>query len=128
MFDQVLAFLFYFNRLMEIDPDPRIGEWLAGLGIAPDPLTGISLAAGLYLATLLGGFAVLYSQMVLMNLMGQYIMYDLRNALSLLCTGEEIAVAGIRPRSVFLFSSASIAVSGTSEPVASSAAVRTQRT
>jgi len=27
---------------------------------------------------LLGGFAVLYSQMVLMNLMGQYIMYDLR--------------------------------------------------
>ena len=38
----------------------------------------LGIAAGLYLFTLVGGFAVLYSQMVLMNLMGQYIMYDLR--------------------------------------------------
>ena len=28
VFQPVLEFLFYFNRIMEIDPDPRIGEWL----------------------------------------------------------------------------------------------------
>jgi ATP-binding cassette subfamily B protein len=56
----------------------RIGDWLVTHGIHLDPLSGINVAAALYLATLLGGFAVLYSQMVLMNLMGQYIMYDLR--------------------------------------------------
>jgi ATP-binding cassette subfamily B protein len=56
----------------------RIGDWLVTHGIHLDPLAGINVAAALYLATLLGGFAVLYSQMVLMNLMGQYIMYDLR--------------------------------------------------
>jgi ATP-binding cassette subfamily B multidrug efflux pump len=52
----------------------RVGRWL------PDvpPLTGINVAAGLYIAILIAGFAVLYTQMVLMNLMGQYIMYDLR--------------------------------------------------
>lgn len=55
-----------------------IGDWLASNGIALEPMTGIHIAAGLYLFTLLGGFAVLYTQMVLMNLMGQYIMYDLR--------------------------------------------------
>lgn len=56
----------------------RIAEWMAANGIQLDPLNGISVAAALYLATLVGGFAVLYSQMVLMNVMGQYIMYDLR--------------------------------------------------
>ncbi len=56
----------------------RVGEWLNAHGYALDPLAGINLAAGLYLFALLGGFAVLYTQMVLMNLMGQYIMYDLR--------------------------------------------------
>jgi ATP-binding cassette subfamily B protein len=56
----------------------RIGEWLQANGFGFDPLTGINVAAMLYVATLLGGFAVLYTQMVLMNLMGQYIMYDLR--------------------------------------------------
>ena len=56
----------------------RIGEWLASNGIQLEPLSGINIAAGIYLATLIGGFAVLYTQMVLMNLMGQYIMYDLR--------------------------------------------------
>ena len=56
----------------------RIGEWLATHGIQLEPLTGINIAAGIYLATLVAGFAVLYTQMVLMNLMGQYIMYDLR--------------------------------------------------
>ncbi|MGZ5449699.1 MAG: ABC transporter ATP-binding protein [Thermoanaerobaculia bacterium] len=56
----------------------RLGEWLAANGIQLDPITGINVAAGIYLFTLVGGFAVLYTQMVLMNLMGQYIMYDLR--------------------------------------------------
>jgi sec-independent protein translocase protein TatC len=35
VFEQVLAFLFYFNRLMEIDPDPRIGEWLGFVLLMP---------------------------------------------------------------------------------------------
>ena len=56
----------------------RVAEWLAANGIVLDPLTGINVAAGLYLFTLAGGFVVLYTQMVLMNLTGQYIMYDLR--------------------------------------------------
>jgi ATP-binding cassette subfamily B protein len=56
----------------------RIAEWLAANGIVLDPLVGIQIAAGLYLLSLVGGFAALYTQMVLMNLMGQYIMYDLR--------------------------------------------------
>jgi ATP-binding cassette, subfamily B, multidrug efflux pump len=56
----------------------RIGAWLVSHGWALDPMSGINLAAGLYFIVLLGGFAVLYTQMVLMNLMGQYIMYDLR--------------------------------------------------
>ena len=56
----------------------RLGNWIAAHGWTLHPLDGINIAAALYLVTLVGGFAVLYSQMVLMNLMGQYIMYDLR--------------------------------------------------
>ncbi|HEY2323486.1 MAG TPA: ABC transporter ATP-binding protein [Thermoanaerobaculia bacterium] len=56
----------------------RIGNWIAHHGWTLHPLDGINIAAGLYLVTLVAGFAVLYTQMVLMNLMGQYIMYDLR--------------------------------------------------
>ena len=56
----------------------RVADWLAAAGIHLDPLMGINVAAGLYLLALTSGFAVLYSQMLLMNLMGQYIMYDLR--------------------------------------------------
>src|ERR1051326_3264210 len=56
----------------------KIGEWLATHGLAFDVLHGNNFASIVYLVTLVGGFAVLYSQMVLMNLMGQYIMYDLR--------------------------------------------------
>jgi len=56
----------------------RIGAWLVAHGWALDPISGINLAAAIYFVVLLGGFAVLYTQMVLMNLMGQYIMYDLR--------------------------------------------------
>ena len=56
----------------------RAGEWLAAHGFTFDAITGINVAAALYLFVLVGGFAVLYTQMVLMNLTGQYIMYDLR--------------------------------------------------
>ncbi len=56
----------------------RLSGWLHGHGLALDARTGINLAALVYLVTLVGNFAVLYTQMVLMNLMGQYIMYDLR--------------------------------------------------
>ena len=56
----------------------RFGQWMASHGWNFDPLTGINVAATLYFVTLFADFAVLYTQMVLMNLMGQYIMYDLR--------------------------------------------------
>src|ERR1051326_5328015 len=56
----------------------RVGHWLASHGWAFDSITGINFAAIIYLFTLICGFTILYSQMVLMNLMGQYIMYDLR--------------------------------------------------
>jgi ATP-binding cassette subfamily B protein len=56
----------------------RIGAWLVAHGWALDPLSGINVAAALYFVVLFAGFGVLYTQMVLMNLMGQYIMYDLR--------------------------------------------------
>ncbi|MDQ6802166.1 MAG: ABC transporter ATP-binding protein/permease [Acidobacteriota bacterium] len=56
----------------------RLGEWLASHGWTFAPLTGINVAATLYFITLFADFVVLYTQMVLMNLMGQYIMYDLR--------------------------------------------------
>jgi ATP-binding cassette subfamily B protein len=56
----------------------RIGHWLAEHGWTLAPLQGINVAAAIYFLALAGNFAVLYSQMVLMNLMGQYIMYDLR--------------------------------------------------
>ncbi len=56
----------------------RVADLIHLFGWSTDPIRGIDVAAMLYLATLVAGFAVLYSQMVLMNLMGQYIMYDLR--------------------------------------------------
>ena len=56
----------------------RIGDWLHAHGWALDSISGINIAATLYLATLLLDFGVMYSQMVMMNLMGQYIMYDMR--------------------------------------------------
>lgn len=59
----------------------NIASWMAAHGIQLDPLTGINIAAFLYLFALLSGFVVLYTQMVLMNVMGQYIMYDLRKQL-----------------------------------------------
>jgi ATP-binding cassette subfamily B protein len=57
----------------------RVGDFLARHGWTVDALTGINVAAGFYFAVLAANFAILYTQMVMMNLMGQYIMYDLRS-------------------------------------------------
>jgi len=56
----------------------RVGEFLAARGWAPSPIDGITYATLIYLGTLVFGFVIIYSQMVLMNMMGQYIMFDLR--------------------------------------------------
>ena len=55
-----------------------VGDLMAARHTATTPFSGVPLAAVLYLTWLVGGFAVLYTQMVLMNMMGQFIMYDLR--------------------------------------------------
>lgn len=59
----------------------QIGSWLTSHGWKLSPIEGINFASALYVTALLTGFAVLYTQMVLMNLMGQYVMYDLRKQL-----------------------------------------------
>ena len=56
----------------------RVAHWLNAHALALDVMSGINFAAIVYLTVLVAGFAVLYTQMVLMNVMGQYIMYDLR--------------------------------------------------
>jgi len=56
----------------------RVGSWLAAHGWNFSPMQGITVATLVYLAACIGGFLILYGQMVLMNIMGQYIMYDLR--------------------------------------------------
>ncbi len=56
----------------------HLAEWFRTMGWTLNATTGINAAAALYMATLAAGFGVLYTQMVLMNLMGQYVMYDLR--------------------------------------------------
>ena len=66
------------NGSSPVGVSARVGAWLEAQGMTFDPMTGINVAAGLYLLTLVAGFGILYTQMVLMNQMGQYIMYDLR--------------------------------------------------
>jgi ATP-binding cassette subfamily B protein len=66
------------ESLPEAGVSRSIGEWLAARGTAIEPLTGINIAAGLYIFALVGGFLILYSQMVLMNMMGQFVMRDMR--------------------------------------------------
>ncbi len=76
-----IAIDLYVKPLQSANPlgvSKHLGDWLAAHGWAFDPISGINAAAVLYLLTLVGGFTILYTQMVLMNLMGQYIMYDLR--------------------------------------------------
>ncbi|MEO6488181.1 MAG: hypothetical protein ABIO78_09610 [Thermoanaerobaculia bacterium] len=66
------------NGSVPVGVSARAGGWLQAHGMTLDPLLGINIATGLYLFTLVAGFGILYTQMVLMNQMGQYIMYDLR--------------------------------------------------
>lgn len=66
------------ETLPEAGVSRSIGEWLGGRGLTLDPLSGINVAAAIYLFSLVGGFVILYSQMVLMNMMGQFVMSDLR--------------------------------------------------
>ena len=76
-----IAIDLYVRPLQGAEPlgvSKRIGDWLGAHGWNFDPITGINVSALIFLLTLIGGFAILYTQMVLMNLMGQYIMYDLR--------------------------------------------------
>ena len=53
--------------------------FLAGRGIELAPAEGLALLAALYVAVLVATFVVLYWQGYVMNLMGQYIMFDLRS-------------------------------------------------
>lgn len=55
-----------------------VGARLAAHGWTFTPMEGITVATLIYLAACIGGFLILYAQMVLMNIMGQFIMYDLR--------------------------------------------------
>jgi ATP-binding cassette subfamily B protein len=71
-------FVFPTTQNPRVGVSAQIGEWLAANGWNFDPITGINVAAMVYLAALLGAFVILYTQMVLMNLMGQYVMYDMR--------------------------------------------------
>src|SRR5438067_4318013 len=54
------------------------GDWLRAHGYVFDSLTGINAAAMFYLVTLVAGFSVLYTHMVINNLMGQFILYEHR--------------------------------------------------
>jgi len=56
----------------------KIGSWLARHGWALEGQAGVNAAAMLYVAALVSGFTILYAQMVIMNMMGQRVMFDLR--------------------------------------------------
>ncbi len=56
----------------------RFASALEARGVVLEPAAGVALLAAVYLAALAGAFVVLYSQGLVMNLMGQYVMYDLR--------------------------------------------------
>ncbi len=59
-----------------------VAAWFAGAlearGVVLEPAAGVALLAAVYLAALAGAFVVIYSQGLVMNLMGQYVMFDLR--------------------------------------------------
>lgn len=51
---------------------------LDGLGLRPSPIVGLNLIGGLFLLALIANFALDYRQTVLVQSLGQEIMYDLR--------------------------------------------------
>jgi ATP-binding cassette, subfamily B, multidrug efflux pump len=57
------------------------GQWMDARGLIFDPATGVQVFALLYLALMLMNFGLMFTQMVVMNMMGQYVMYDLRRAI-----------------------------------------------
>jgi ATP-binding cassette, subfamily B, multidrug efflux pump len=57
------------------------GQWMDARGLVFDPATGVQVFALLYLALMLMNFGLMFTQMVVMNMMGQYVMYDLRRAI-----------------------------------------------
>ena len=56
----------------------RVGEWLRTHGVALDPLRGVAFAAAVYLLVLALEYVVLRTQMMLMSMTGQRVMFDLR--------------------------------------------------
>lgn len=50
----------------------------ATVGLNPGPVDGVTIVGGLYLLTMVLVFTLTYVQTILLNSMGQYIMYDLR--------------------------------------------------
>jgi len=59
-------------------PSEWVARWMEAAGWAPSAAEGIAAVALVYLATLALTFVVLYAQSWLMELMGQYVMRDLR--------------------------------------------------
>jgi len=59
-------------------PSEWVVRWMDAAGWEPSPAEGIAWVAAVYLATLAATFLVLYAQSWLMQLMGQYVMRDLR--------------------------------------------------
>ncbi len=57
----------------------QVAEWMAAAGWSPTQAEGIAATAAVYLISLLLAFGVLYLQGLVMLLMGQYIMRDLRD-------------------------------------------------
>ncbi len=55
-----------------------VGGWLASFGFEWGRMEGIRVFALLYLATVGLNFGLMFVQMIVMNMMGQYVMYDLR--------------------------------------------------
>jgi ATP-binding cassette subfamily B protein len=55
-----------------------VADWLAVRGLDPTPAQGIGVVALIYLGALVATFVVLYVQTYVMQVMGQYIMHDLR--------------------------------------------------
>ncbi len=55
-----------------------LSERMAANGVELEPMTGLAVVAGVYLGALLLGFVVLYLQSYLMQMMGQFVMADLR--------------------------------------------------
>ena len=56
----------------------RVGEWLRTHGVVLDPLRGVAFAAAVYLLVLALEYVVLRTQMMLMSMTGQRVMFDLR--------------------------------------------------